>query len=329
MRISYIVLTSIFLLSSSMNIIRDLPSNVNFLEDMAQYENKYIPEGNKFYIRIPSDLNNEIKFYLTLPKNTSLFPIYSAEFSNYPGDNELINTEFKNEIQLKEREDLEYSVYTFDIKKTEPYQALFFQNNEIINYMSFYASSNINYINSNNNEMLVDLTLNSRKEVYYMENITSYYFKVATNSSSSRKIIIETSAHQYYMPDYQLDLKCFANEPTDEEATNVDNTWVQNVGYEIEMNYYDDYEHRIFEHKPGEEIGYCAIHVYNKRSLYYFYITVSLRYETPAYVTAILIIIGILLFIGLLCCLRSKTGRALCVGMVVCAACCADMATNS
>ena len=169
MGISYIVLTNIFLLSSSMNIIRDLPSNVNYLEDMHQYENKYIPEGNKHYIRFPSDLNNEIKFYLTLPKNMTLFPIYSAEFSNYPGDNELINTEFKNEIELKEREDLEYSVYSFDIKKTEPYKALFFQNNEIINYMSFYASSNVNYVDSNNNEMLVDLTLNSRKEVYYME----------------------------------------------------------------------------------------------------------------------------------------------------------------
>ena len=34
------------LLSSSMNIIRDFPSNVNFLEDMAQYENKYIRKEN-------------------------------------------------------------------------------------------------------------------------------------------------------------------------------------------------------------------------------------------------------------------------------------------
>ena len=327
MGISYIIFTSFLLLSLSMNIIRDLPPNVNFLEDMEQYENKYIPEGNKFYIRIPSDLNNEIKFYLTLPKNTTLFPIYSAEFSNYPEDKEIINTEFKNEIELKEKEDLEYSVYSFDIKKTKPYKALFFQNNEVINYISFYASSNINDINNNYN--LTNLTLNHRTQIDYIDYGTSYYFKVATNARSNYVFIIKTSVHESYMPDYQLDLKCFSQEPTDEEATNVDNTWIKNMEYQIDLDYYDNYENRNFEHRHGEDYDYCAIHIYNNRSAYYFYIYVSLNYEMPAYVTAILIIVCIFVFILILCLLRSKSGRAFCLGMIVCAACCASMASNS
>ena len=327
MGIPFIIFTSICMLSLSMNIIKDLPPNVNFLEDMDQYQNKYIPEGNKFYIRIPSNLNNEIKFYLTLPKNTTLFPIYSAEFSNYPEDKELVNTEFKNEIELKERADLEYSVYLFDIKKTKPYKVLFFQNNEAINYMSFYASSSINDISNNNT--LIDLTLYRRKQMDYIDYETSYYFKVGTNASSDYIIKIETSVHSSYMPDYQLDLKCFSQEPTDEETTKVDNTWIKNMGYQTEINDYDNYEHRYFEHKPGEDFDYCAIHIYNKRSAYYFYIYVDLKYETPAYVTAIIVIVCILFFIGLLCLLRSKTGRAFCAGMIICAACCADMASNS
>lgn len=116
MKSSYILLANLYLLCSSYNIIRDLPYNIYHVEDMNQYENKYLPEGNKFYIRFPSDLNNDIKFYLTIPKNTSLFPIYASEFSKYPSDKEIMDTNFKNEIELK-TEKIFIIVYIHTISK--------------------------------------------------------------------------------------------------------------------------------------------------------------------------------------------------------------------
>ena len=110
MRITYILFENLFLLSLSLNIIRDLPYNIYHVEDMDQYQNKYIPEGNKFFIRFPYNLDKEIKFYLTIPKNTTLFPIYSSEFSEYPSDEQLANTDFKKEIEVTNREDFQYSI---------------------------------------------------------------------------------------------------------------------------------------------------------------------------------------------------------------------------
>ena len=74
MKIFKFLFLGLFLLSASRDIIRDLPYNIYQIEDMEQYETKYLPEGNKFYIRFPSNLNQDIKFYLTIPKNTTLFP---------------------------------------------------------------------------------------------------------------------------------------------------------------------------------------------------------------------------------------------------------------
>lgn len=103
----------LILIISSKYIIRDLPYNIYHVEDMNQYENKYIPEGNMYYIRFPYNINNNMKFSLTLPKNITLFPVYIAEFSQYPSDKEIFNTNFKQELELKNRDDFHYSVLLF------------------------------------------------------------------------------------------------------------------------------------------------------------------------------------------------------------------------
>ena len=110
------------------------------IDDVNKYETKYIPEGNKFYIRFPSNVNKDATFYLTIPKNTTLFPLYSSLFSKYPSDDEITKAEYQNELQLKNLENEEYSIYSFDIKKTNSYKVLYFQNNEVLNYLSFYAT---------------------------------------------------------------------------------------------------------------------------------------------------------------------------------------------
>ena len=110
---------NLFLLSLSLDIIKDLPFNIYHVEDMNQYENKIIPIGNKHFIRLPPcNSENNITFYLTIPKNISLFPIYSAEFSKYQSDKEITDINFKDEIELIKREDFHYSIYSFNIKNT-------------------------------------------------------------------------------------------------------------------------------------------------------------------------------------------------------------------
>ena len=126
MKVFYFLFASLFLLSKSRNIIRDLPYNIYQIEDMNQYETKYLPEGNKFYIRFSSNLDKDITFHLTIPKNTTLFPLYSSDFSKYPSEDELIKAEYQNEIQLKNREDEEYSTYSFDIKQTDSHKGIIF-----------------------------------------------------------------------------------------------------------------------------------------------------------------------------------------------------------
>ena len=152
MNIYYLLLLNLFLLSISKYIIRDLPYNIYQIEDMNLYEAKYISEGNKFYIKFPKNSNNNITFSLLIPNNITLFPIYLSEFSKEPNDEEIINTNYNNELQLKDRDDQEYSKYSFHIKNSNSYKVLYFKNNEILNYLSFYALSN-----NNDNDDIINL----------------------------------------------------------------------------------------------------------------------------------------------------------------------------
>ena len=65
---------------------------------MFSYEKNNINEGNNFYFRFPYNTEKDIKFYLTIPKDITLLPIYFYEFSAYPNDNDIINTNFNTEI---------------------------------------------------------------------------------------------------------------------------------------------------------------------------------------------------------------------------------------
>ena len=141
MRIFHFLILTLFFFSSSRDIIKNIPYNIYQIEDMNQYETKYLPEGNKFYIKLPKNIEKDTVFYLTIPKNITLFPIYSSEFKENPKNEEIINTDYQNEIQLKNKENEEYSKYSFNIEKSDSYKVLYFQNNEAINYLLFFASN--------------------------------------------------------------------------------------------------------------------------------------------------------------------------------------------
>ena len=107
MKILHFLLTTLFLVSSSLDIIRNLSSNIYQIDDLNKYKTKNLPEGNRYYIKLPKNFEKDSTFYLTIPKNITLFPIYFSEFSENPKNEEIIKTDYKKEIQLKNRENQE------------------------------------------------------------------------------------------------------------------------------------------------------------------------------------------------------------------------------
>jgi hypothetical protein len=322
MKINCLLFLGLFLFSLSSNIIRDLPYNIYHVENMDQYKNKYIDEGNKFYIRFPSNFDKDVKFYLTIPKNITLFPIYSSEFNEYPSDKEIIKTDFKNEISLKNREDLQYSIYTFDLEKTSPYKVLYFQNNELLNYISFYAFSN-----SSNTTNIKDLNFDRETTLTNLKANTSYYYRVKIDGQKD-KFEIKIQIPSRYIPSFQLDVKGFTHYPTDEEASTVDINWIKSLPYESKIS--SGNEVRTYDFNTGEDVDYLAIRIYFERDLPQMQIKVSVDSSLPTWAIVLICIAGGIVFLVITCfCMMTETGRAFCEVFLaclqifaICAACC-------
>jgi hypothetical protein len=322
MKISCLLFLGLFLLSLSSNIIRDLPYNIYHVENMDQYKNKYIDEGNKFYIRFPSNFDNDVKFYLTIPKNITLFPIYSSEFNEYPSDKEIIKTDFKNEISLKNREDLQYSIYTFDLENTSPYKVLYFQNNELLNYISFYAFSN-----SSNTSNIKDLNFDRETTLTNLKANTSYYYRVKIDGKKD-KFEIKIQIPSRYIPSFQLDVKGFTHYPTDEEASTVDINWIKSLPYESKIS--SGNEVRTYDFNTGEDVDYLAIRIYFERDLPQMQIKVSVDSSLPTWAIVLISIAAVIVLAFITCCcMMTEAGRAFCEVFLaclqifaICAACC-------
>jgi hypothetical protein len=276
---------------------------------MEQYQNKYIPEGNLYYIRFPYNRNDNIKFSLTIPKNTSIFPVYSADFSKYPSDKEIINANFENELELKNKEDLQYSIYSFDIKNKEPYKVLYFKNNEILNYISFYASSVSNTSDNDTNIVIEEITFDSRytfKDL--MENV-SYFYRVQIEGSE-KEIIIETKVSTTLNPKFAMDITDFNNNVTDSELTNLAN--YKKRGFPYDSTNESGNEIRKYIYKSDNNIKFLGIHLYTENYLKNIQLYVTKDKSLPGWAIA-LIIIGIILFSFLgFCCRKSEKVRDIC-----------------
>ena len=322
MKISYILFISIILLSSQYNIIRDLPYNIYHIEDMNQYENKYIPEGNKFYIRLSPNSHGDIKFHLSIPNNISIFPIYSSDFSKYPSDKEILNIDYKNEIELNNIEILSYSIYTFHIKMTKPYKVLYFLNNEIINYISFYASSS-HLFSALGRTYYQNLPMGT-SNLYSFVAKTDYYYKVNTDSSSKKTILITTNVESNEYIKYKIDIKHFSYDPSDYEVTNVDNTWSNYLDYDIvDKDYFEyKYEKREYKYKPNEKFEYLAFRIYSDNKIVKMTISIESKEEMPAWLIIIIIVGSIIvltpLAIAFRAFLRTEKGRECCAILCVC-----------
>ena len=317
MNIVNILFVSSFLLSVSRNIIKDLHYNVYQIEDMNQYEAKYIPEGNKFYIRFPSNLKNDITFNLTIPKDKTLFPIYSSDFPKYPDDNEIVNTDYQNELQLKTREDQEYSTYSFDIKKSDSYKVLYFRNNEVLNYLSFYAGSlGYNY----GGEFLI--RYKARTPVGDLAANTNYYFKVNLDPEKE-KLLIEIETYYYNHAAFGLSIAFFDHSPTRDEFT-VESKYGNELIYTSDYDH--EYERRYYKIKNNLKAPYLVIRLENEYYLRNPEIYVGPDTSLPTWALVLIIVVAVIIVSVIsFFCLRTEGGRAACcVVLGICLICCSD-----
>ena len=339
MRAIHLILLNIFCLALSDTIIRDLPYNNYYTENMNKYENNYIPEGSKFFIRFPYDSENEMRFYIIIFKNITIFPLYISEFGEYPDDTLISNTNFIKEIELsdQEEEDSQYIKYSFDISKREPYQVLYFQNDKALRYISFFAYSFGENTFSN-------LPMKIGFSIFSLKVNSSYYLKF--NTSKGDSLQIETSAALSYLPNYELNIKCFPHSPSEYEVTKVDGSWQRNLTYKLGDDNYN--ELRTYEYEFIENHQFCTIHIYNKNALDELYIRIEMieNNKLPTWAIALITVLVVLLIIGFIylikkCCCSTpppppvdqngdasglKTGRNICCAICFCAYCFASIA---
>ena len=304
MIIFHFLSSCLFLLVSSYNIIRDLPYNIYHIEDMNQYENKYIPEGNMYYIRFPYNRNNNTKFSMTIPKNTSIFPVYSADFSKYPSDKEIINANFEKELELKNKEDLQYSIYSFDIKNNEPYKVLYFKNNEILNYISFYASS-VSNTSDNDTDIVIENMkfddIHISKEL--MHNI-SYFYRVNIGGEG-KTLLVLTTVDISFNPNFSMVITEFKKNPTDSELTNLNNYKKKGDPYDSTSDKRNEF--RTYKFKSDNKVEYLGILLKPGSDLKKIELYVTVDNSLPTW-AIVLLCIGVVIFsfIFAFCCRRSE-----------------------
>ena len=313
----HFLLITLFSFSLSLDIIRNLPYNIYQVEDMNQYETKNLPEGNRFYIKLPKNIEKDTTFYLTIPKDITLFPIYSSEFSEKPKDEEIINTDYKNEIQLKNRENQEYSIYSFNIEKSDSYKVLYFQNNEALNYLSFFASN-------------ADLTSTTPDRINYdrrsnpftiSKKDTRYFVVKLVRDDENLEIDINADYPIGFYPDFSLGYYLYNNE-TDPDITKRKYT---NLGYSSSNYDYDRYQNRVYDLKNTNKFQYLGIKIENKIDIRQS-LSILVRPEySLAWWAILLIVVGVIIFIIITAlCLRTEQGRAFCACLLILCICCGD-----
>ena len=308
----HFLLIALFSLSLSLDIIRNLPYNIYQVEDMNQYETKNLPEGNRFYIKLPKNIEKDTTFYLTIPKDITLFPIYSSEFSEKPKDEEIINTDYKNEIQLKNRENQEYSIYSFNIEKSDSYKVLYFQNNEALNYLSFFAS------NADLTSTTLDLiTYDRRSNPFTISKKDTRYFVVKL-VRDDENLVIDINADYptgFSYPDFSLGCYLYNK--------GIDQRKYTNLGYS--SSNYDRYQNRVYDLKNTNKFQYLGIKIENKIDIPQS-LSILVRPEySLAWWAILLIVVGVIIFIIITAlCLRTEQGRAFCACLLILCICCGN-----
>ena len=316
MKLFNILIINLIFLSLESNIIRDLPFNIYHIEDMSQYESNAIQEGTKYYIRLPK-ANSKMTLYLTIPKNIEIFPLYSAEFPEMPNENEIHKKEFSKEIPLKNKENLEYSIYSFDIDNSDSYKVLYFKNNEALNYLSFYANSL-----KSSTYTITDISFDLTYPANNIDSNTIAYFRSSIKEGTSKLRIWTRATRIQGNP--RIDFITFNSYPSDETIEGYSGGWRTLAPDEASSDY--QYSYRIYYPEVDTKNDkYFVIKVTNPTTytLTYFDISVSIWSTSLKWWEIMLIVLGVIIFI-ILCLwgIFTETGRAFCAVLLICCIIC-------
>lgn len=289
MNYSFFIFINLLIISFQNEIIRDLPYNIYHIEDMNRYETKTIPEGTKYFIRFPPSSNENIIFYLTIPKNISLFPIYFTEFSEYPNIKDINNIDFKNEIELKNFDDLYYRIYSFNIKSNKLYKLLYFKNNEALNYLSFYASQD-NY--SNDLIPIKDLILGKEERFNNIISGTKFIFRVFVDIVKDLKLKINIDSIEE-MP-FNVNITDFQDYPNDVEIYNKTENWA--IKFSESINKYSNYISYQYTFMIDDDSRYITILLEANYDIISYEISVIDNSGLPTW-AIIVIVVGTFVFI--------------------------------
>jgi len=202
-----------------------------------------------------------------------------------------------------------------------PIKVLYFQNNEVLNYLSFYASS----LGSTIQILPRIVNYNSATTFYKLNATTQYFIRVQLNPDDE-KLIIETKTSGYDNADYSIGGAFFSQKLTDDELTNEDNYFSTNLVFD--STYLSNYETRKFKNiKNNVKATYMGILMNNGyHDLRSFEIIVRPDNSLPNWVVILISVVAfIIISVFLFFCLRTEGGRAACLCVLgICLICCSN-----
>ena len=256
----------LFILSSLPTIkpiIKDLSFNV-------AHEERYLPELTQYYIRFPSNFFKKFKFYINYPKTTTFFPVYFAEFSQYPTDSEINQKEFTNKLKLINQEDPQYHKFTTEIEYKEQYIVIYFKNNEALNYLYLYAKTEI---------AINDIECNHKYEYENVDKETKLYFRVNIADYPGEKITINLNYEDLdnnpdfnnYESNFNIDIETFKFYPEEGYLSSLDSL-INNLNPEVVYNRYNNTDNITMQYSfiPNNEPKYLIIQIETRKYMDFF-----------------------------------------------------------
>ena len=320
----YILFFKYLFILSSLPTIKPIIKDLSFNE---VHEEQFLPELTQYYIRFPSNFFKKFKFYINYPKTTNSFPVYSAEFSQYPTDSEINQKEFINELVFNNQEDPQYHKFTTEIEYKEQYIVIYFKNNEALNYLYLYAKTEI---------AINDIECNNKYEYENVNKETKLYFRVNIEDYPGEKITINLNYEDSdYNPDFNnyesnfnIDVETFKFYPEEGYLSSLDSL-INNLNPEVVFNRYNNTDNVTMQYsfKPNNEPKYLIIQIETIKHMDFFSLVITpenngKESSFPIWIIAIISIIALIIIFIIIAFVVIKTNGRYQSSDVCCLCCC-------
>ena len=293
----YILLfINIFSFSLSEKLIRNVTYNIPYTENLDRYGNGYLPPGTDYYIRFPTIFQNELIFYISIPRNIKLFEIHLLKYSDYPDDNIISNNKSNEILEFKTDENFDYYTrYSTNITNDDCYIILYFKTDVAINILNYYA----NLIS------VTDIPCNKKKKFQNIYKNNRLYIRLNYQEYSGENFEININ---YETKDedkgFELDMKKFKDYPQDNEIYTINDSWDKNLRGRIkpnEDNFFSTSKVKKYEIKyelnTNKDDKYIAFQIESGSDLDNLEFILIASKSFPSWAIAIIIIVIVILLI--------------------------------